>query len=682
MKTVLIAVANPLERKVIRQFLSFENFRFEEAENGKELVEKINAVSPAVVVVDEPLLASNASQLLNLISSGRSVNPKAVVVLRTGENGKSETAVPCSLNESFFVLYKPIDAAKLRDTVMKGIGGQAFSEESGIQNIWDTSGFTDEHFALFQEFLMRKVGLFFDIKRKADLGRALNRRMKTLNITSYTDYYEHLNSFGYEEKELKNLILHLTIGETTFFRSPDQFIALRKYILPRLVEVRRTLAMPYLRIWSAGCSTGEEPYSIAITLKECISDFDRWDIVIYATDINNKFLKFAERGVYPSRKIRFISKDILDKYFHKEGENWVIDESLKKYIKFQYHNLSADSYLPFHGVDIIFCRNVLIYFKRERIKDVIDRFRDALSETGYLMLGYSETLFQISDDFKSIHFGDAFFYQKLTEKERKEAELQRNALEGYVRDFINARLALSPQPIPSPTVAAVPETSYESKVSYIKPPAAMPVSVPKEKETLKEARPPQTAVKTTKIPELQEQPILKVAKPSEKATPEELALWEEGMNHYFNERFDMAEKVFRDIADNYPNSARASLGFAFIYANKGEDALASQMIKQALAIEDLLPEAYFLRALLSEKDGDIEGAVRDYRNVILLDADFVMAHFNLAILYMKQGLMKDSRRELKNTLEILKKFDSEKHVKFSGGLHREALIQLCQDLSE
>lgn len=675
----MIAVTNPLERKVIRQFLSFENLKFEEAENDDELVEKIRAVKPGVLVVDEPILASRGSQFLTIIQSEKDITPRGIIILRARENKES---VGCSEvpNESFMLIYKPLDAGKIRDAVKKSLGIPTNREETAIQNIWDTSSFTDEHFVLFQEFLMRKVGLFFDIKRKSDLGRALNRRMKTLNISSYTDYYEYLNSFGYEEKELKNLILHLTIGETTFFRSPDQFIALRKYIIPQLVEVRRTLAIPYLRIWSAGCSTGEEPYSIAITLKESIPDFDRWDIIIHATDINNKFLKFAERGVYPARKIRFISKDVLDKYFLKEDESWAVDESLKKYIKFQYHNLSADNYLPFHDVDIVFCRNVLIYFKRERIKDVIDRFREVLSENGYLMLGYSETLFQISDDFKSIHFGDAFFYQKLTEKERKEAEAQRNALEGYVRDFINARLSIAPSPVPCPPITLPPPPSFETKVTYIKPSASV-LSHPTTKEAIQTSG-KQLEIKPTNIPELQEKPILKTATLSDKPSPEELALWEEGMNHYFNERFDMAEKVFRDIADNYPNSARASLGLAFIYANKGQDELASHMIKQALSIEDLLPEAYFLRALLSEKDGDIEGAVKDYRNVILLDTDFVMAHFNLAVLYMKQGLMKDSRRELKNTLEILKKFDTEKQVKFSGGLHREALIQLCQDLSE
>lgn len=674
----MIAVANPLERKVLRQFLSFENFKFEEIENESGVLERIRAVKPTVIIIDEPILASRGRQFLELIQVEK-IAPKGIIILRMGENKETDSCFE-ALHEPFTLLYKPLDGSKLKEAVKKALGTHVSREES-LESIWDTSKFSDEHFALFQEFLMRKVGLFFDIKRKADLGRALNRRMKTLNISSYTDYYEHLNSFGYEEKELKNLILHLTIGETTFFRSPDQFIALRKYILPKLVEVRRTLGIPHLRIWSAGCSTGEEPYSIAITLKESIPDFDRWDIAIYATDINNKFLKFAERGVYPSRKIRFISQDILSKYFRKEDENWVIDESLKKYIKFQYHNLSADSYLPFHSVDIIFCRNVLIYFKRERIKEVIDRFRDALSESGYLMLGYSETLFQISDDFKSIHFGDAFFYQKLTEKERREAEAQRNALEGYVRDFVNARIALSPTAVPPIPVVPQATPTLDSTVTYIKSPSPNVLLPPPARESIKEL-PKRTELKSGKIPELKEKPILKTAKPTEKASPEELALWEEGMNHYFNERFDMAEKVFRDIADNYPNSARAALGFAFIYANKGQDELASQMIKQALAIEDLLPEAYFLRALLSEKDGDIEGAVRDYRNVILLDADFVMAHFNLAIIYMKQGLMKDSRRELKNTLEILKKFDTEKQVKFSGGLHREALIQLCRDLSE
>ena len=172
-------------------------------------------------------------------------------------------------------------------------------------------------------------------------------------------------------------MLYLTIGETTFFRSPDQFKALREYLLPRLVPERRKEG-GRLKIWSAGCSTGEEPYSIAITLREAIPDVDRWEIRLVATDINHKFLGFAQEGLYHPRKVRCVKDEILARYFTKEGGHYRVAPEIRNMVTFHYHNLYVDSYQPFQDTDIIFCRNVLIYFRRDRIREVIDKFHRVL----------------------------------------------------------------------------------------------------------------------------------------------------------------------------------------------------------------------------------------------------------------------------------------------------------------
>lgn len=673
---VLIADSNPFVRKAVRQFLSREDMELFDVDSGALVIQRVRDVKPDLIILDDRMSGPGGQNMLKAIKGEDGMRAIPVIVLKekTPEFPDSSDSLGIISPESAFdVLFKPVDVNMIRKTARKALRITSSDSETlwgedsdGISRI-DFGEFPDRDFIRFQEYLMAKVGLFFDIKRKPDLARALNRRMKSLGLSRYSEYFDNLNHSSYEEKELKNLILHLTIGETTFFRSPDQFLALRGYILPRIIEARRTYGTPYLRIWSAGCSTGEEPYSIAIALKESMPDFDRWDIKIFATDINNKFVKFAERGVYPARKVRFVKDDILEKYFRFDGEGYAVDPALRKYINFDYNNLSSDNYRQFQGMDIIFCRNVLIYFKRDRIREVIDRFRDVLVENGYLMLGYSETLFQISDDFASIHYGDAFFYRRLSIKEKDEIRQRDGLPEGFVRNFINKRLSLFSSR-PAEQAELNKELLPKGKREFTPPPTY----------TKPAPEPPNSSIHTQPAHEGQPDPMA-----AEFLLPQvqssELDLWEEGMENYFQEKFEKAEKIFKSIRESHPNSARAKLGEAFILANHGNDRHALDMLERALSVDDLLPEAYYLRGLLHEKDGEIDAAVKDYQNVILLDPDFVMAHFNLAILYMKKSLMRDSRREFANTLNILKRYQRHHNVKFSGGLHREALMQLCQD---
>jgi len=676
---VLIADSNHFVRRAVRQFLSREEMELYDVDNGALVLERVRAIQPDLIILDERMPGPGGRNALKAIKGEDGMRSIPVILLkdrrvdfREKEAGNGAYGPESAHN----VLYKPVDVRLLRESARRALNIAApgadlmWGEDSDGISRMDFGDFSDSDFIRFQEFLMSKVGLFFDIKRKPDLARALNRRMKSLGIISYSEYFDALNQSFYEEKELKNLILHLTIGETTFFRSPDQFVALKNYILPRIIEERRGFGAPYLRIWSAGCSTGEEPYSIAIALKESMPDLDRWDVIIHATDINNKFVKFAERGVYPARKVRFVRDELLEKYFRFDGEGYAVDSALKKYMRFDYHNLSSDNYRQFLGMDIIFCRNVLIYFKRDRIREVIDRLRDVLVENGYLMLGYSETLFQISDDFASIHHGDAFFYRRLGAREKEEIRQSDGLPEEFVRKFINKRLSLitsrlSPE---SEGLPALSPTRYKEFTHYST----------QMGETAQKAR-----AEEIPTPHAHEEPaniVKAVGAPTSQDLSAEIDLWEEGMEQYFQEKFEAAKKIFKSISELHPNSARAKLGEAFILANNGSDGQALGMLEKALLIDDLLPEAYYLRALLLEKDGETDAAVKDYQNVILLDPDFVMAHFNLAILYMKKGLMRNSRREFSNTLNILKRYEKYHNVKFSGGLHREALMQLCQDL--
>ena len=702
---ILVADHNPFVRKSVREFLGDLEADVHEALSGAELLGLARDFPPDVIILEKNLPGPGGRNILKAIRGENGLHSVPIIILRESDAGNGDDAHPPANDENGFdVIVKPLERKQVIESVQKALQreemgkkfepagkhvnrtesfpaaenkhGATFAVDEShpirISHHLKFSEFTDSYFYHFQDFLLQKVGLYFDIKRKHDLEKALANRMAALGMLNYLEYYQYLSHSLHEEKELRSLVLYLTIGETTYFRSPDQFKALREYILPRLIAARKKMPRPMLRIWSAGCSTGEEPYSVAITLRETIPDIDRWDIHISATDINQKFLHFAQEGFYPPRKVRFVRDDILHRYFTKEGDHYKIKPEVSRMVKFDFHNLSTESYAQFDGSDIVLCRNVLIYFRRDRIRQVIDKFKQVLVEDGYLVLGYSETLFQVSGDFKSIHYGDAFFYVR-SEKDEEDTRYDTQKSEMPFKQPVNVQdiyakhleaLEIGKE---QPSSIRVPDLKYSGE----------PVLLNNSATKIKEPTPPPMPVETRRITaEIREEQTAA-------ATDNEMGkLWEEGINHYFYEQFDMAEEVFKRLAEKFSQSAHALLGLGFIHANRGEDALAAEKIEQALQMDKLLPEAYYLRALIGEKNGNIEAAMADYRNVILLDPDFAMAHFNLGILYMKQNRTRDCRREFRNTLNILKGYEAHHNIKFSGGLHRGALMQLCEDLSE
>jgi len=700
---ILVADHNPFVRKSVREFLADIEADVHEALSGPELLEMAGSFHPNVIILEANLPGSGGRSVLKALKGKDGLRQIPVIILEEeglpGRQARAEKSTAGDLSAGikekvFDVVRKPLERLSLVDAVRQalvfvhsGTKGRiskkspadrgittAGTERQSLQilshdkeDVLDKkdqmkfAAFTDNDFERFQDFLIRKVGLYFDIKRKLDLAKALRHRIVALNMESYLDYYQYLSHSLHEEKELRKLVLYLTIGETTFFRSPDQFKAMREYILTRLLTERRKMPRPTLRIWSAGCSTGEEPYTIAITLREIVPDINNWDIRITATDINQRFLRFAQEGLYPPRKVRYVSDDILRRYFKREEGHYRLSPEIRGMVNFKYHNISVDSYDPFDGTDIIFCRNVLIYFRRDRIHNVIEKFHRILIDSGYLILGYSETLFQISTDFKSIHYGDAFFYVKADAEEEIPEITQPEPIK---RPFPH-------QPVLEDVAARPISTRRTAEIDQTNPTFGH-TSIPV-------ARIQNEAAPVVEV--LRDQSVMEEELTREE-TDERDALWEEGLNYYFYEQFDYAEDVFRKLAEKFTNYARSQLGLGFIHANKGEDSLARDKIERVLEMDNLLPEAYYLRALIEEKNGNIEAAMADYRNVILLDPDFAMAHFNLGILYIKQNRVKDSRREFRNTLNILKSYDTHHSIKFSGGLHREALIQLCEDLSE
>ncbi len=241
-------------------------------------------------------------------------------------------------------------------------------------------------------------------------------RMRACRCHDYGDYLRRLHSAMKGVQERKRLLELLINGETSFFRNEPQFNALRLRILPRLLQENQTCRS--LKIWSAGCSTGEEPYSIAMVLNDAIQEVESWNISILATDIKSSVLDIAKQGKFDKHSIHAMPEYYLQKYFVPQGESWQISDVIRRMVEFRPHNL-ADS---FHGepkkqmFDLIFCRNVITYFDAETSKRVVSAFANCLKPGGFLFLGHAETLWGVSEEFRCVEFPQTFVYQKLTDE--------------------------------------------------------------------------------------------------------------------------------------------------------------------------------------------------------------------------------------------------------------------------
>jgi chemotaxis protein methyltransferase CheR len=274
---------------------------------------------------------------------------------------------------------------------------------------------TDDEFRAIADLLHRTAGLAFDGSRRESLAYSVNERMCASGCTSVADYLRMLADPD-AAAERQALLDEVTIPETHFFRNPPQIRALRQHVLPELM--RLAAGRRKLRIWSAGCSTGEEPYTIAMLVRELLPANAGWDVKIIATDISTRALAAAGRGRYAERA--FVMTDPVDRQrffvLDTDSRAYSVRPEVRDLVEFRHHNLVADT-PPFEPgeVDLVLCRNVTIYFDRDTTKRLMTRLHSCLSDGGYLFLGHAETLWQISNDFSLVSLGDAFLYRRQSE---------------------------------------------------------------------------------------------------------------------------------------------------------------------------------------------------------------------------------------------------------------------------
>ncbi|MBE7444791.1 MAG: protein-glutamate O-methyltransferase [Planctomycetia bacterium] len=264
----------------------------------------------------------------------------------------------------------------------------------------------DKEFGLFQRLIYNESGINLTPAKKELLKSRLMKRLRGRSLTSFKEYYQYVTEEDTTGEELVSMLDCISTNLTEFFREAAHFDYLSEKVLPVVMENKRKKQEKKIRIWCAGCSTGEEPYSIAIILAECIERLCDLDIKILATDLSTRVLKKATQGRYSKDRLKGIPLQILNTYFEKETcnfkEHYQIKDFLRNMIVFRRLNLT-DATFPFKGqFDFIFCRNVMIYFDKQTQTELVNKFYKHLASDGHLFIGHSESLASTDSKFRYV----------------------------------------------------------------------------------------------------------------------------------------------------------------------------------------------------------------------------------------------------------------------------------------
>jgi chemotaxis protein methyltransferase CheR len=270
----------------------------------------------------------------------------------------------------------------------------------------DTEFLNDADFEMYRSLIYSESGITFTPANRSILESRLKERLREKSVDSVKTYYSTITT---NKEEMKGFLDAITTNLTRFFRNQAQFDAFEKHVIPELINnIKKGSVNNTIKIWSAGCSTGEEPYTIAMLLSEILPH--PWKFEILASDISLKCLMTAKEGFYADNRMDGIPDSYLKKYFDKVDGGYHIHADIQQKIKFDYHNLKNDS--GQRGIDVVFCRNVIIYFDEAAQTAVMNRFWDAMASKSFLFIGHSESLFGMDTKFEFVKTEWATLYRK------------------------------------------------------------------------------------------------------------------------------------------------------------------------------------------------------------------------------------------------------------------------------
>lgn len=268
---------------------------------------------------------------------------------------------------------------------------------------------SDAQFSKIRDLIYNASGIHFTSSNRTILESRLKERLRKSGIPTVDEYVSLITK---DDGEMKTLLDTVTTNLTRFFRNTAHFQTFERHVIPELVEYKKKNGLNHIKLWSAGCSTGEEPYSLAMVLLDLLPPGFTFDIT--ASDLSLKSLMTAKEGFYADSRMNGVPEKYLSKYFEKKTGGYQVKEEIKENIKFDYHNLKLDSGL--RGLDIVFCRNVIIYFDETAQTNVINKFYNAMNDHSYLFIGHSESLFGMDTNFEFYKTEWAIVYRKFLQK--------------------------------------------------------------------------------------------------------------------------------------------------------------------------------------------------------------------------------------------------------------------------
>jgi chemotaxis protein methyltransferase CheR len=490
---------------------------------------------------------------------------------------------------------------------------------------------SDQQLSRLSDFIDENMGLHFPRRRWSDLQRGLTAASLEFGFDDVADCAQWLMSATLTKAQLEILASHLTVGETYFFRERKSFATLADHILPELIRSRGGVDRR-LRIWSAACCTGEEPYSFAILLHQTIADWKHWNLTLLATDINPRFLRKAAAGVYGRWSFRDTQDSIIDRYFQKTADGrFEIVPEIKAMVSFAQLNLADDVYPSLvngtNAMDVILCRNVLMYFSAHQAGKIIQKLYRAQADGGWLVVSPSESSHVLYRPYLTINFPGVIFYRKgapqtpsMDAPALENASLVSERASGAKRSFV-PEIESQPQG-PTPTAPVEPSDSAE---------------------------------------------------PGLTSYAEAAALYEDG------KYTEATEKLVQLASGRLPPPQVFSL-LVRALANQGKLSEALDWCDQGIAADKLNPSAHYLRAIVLQEQGADENAMDSLQRALYLKQDFVLAHFALANLARRCGKDKTADKHLANALELLRVCPTEAVLPESEGMTAGRLTEIIISL--
>jgi chemotaxis protein methyltransferase CheR len=457
---------------------------------------------------------------------------------------------------------------------------------------------TQADYLRFSELLMKRCGLRFPENRLAELEHGIQQALASSTCANLDEFYNLIQDPQAGAMELDLLINAVTVSETHFFRDQAQFNAIAYHVLPQIIERKSSLRT--LRIWSAGCASGEEPYSLAILLRELIPDVDQWSITILATDINTASLERARQAIYGNWAFREErAKELRSRYFAPTPNNrFALTPAVRRMVLFNKLNLVEPCYPAYETntmmMDLIICRNVTIYFSEAITRWVVDRFFDALVNGGWLVVGHSEPSLDVYRRFRIRNFPNTVLYQRMADTASLWASGTRRVLP-------------SPSPIPSPPQATLTPTPVQARPSLIQAVDSIGV-IPATPEPVKEANPVDHA-----------RELLEYGRSAD------------------------ACNILLALAKHQP-------GKAAVYSLLGR---AYTWCRRAIERDRLLLDAYYTLSLVMQHQGKLEQAIENMKKVVYIDRNYILGHYGLATLYFESNLLPLAQKSLENALRLL-----------------------------